>query len=109
MNGVLEMGRRRTRETFASRLRDLREARGISKYRLALDSGISKQMLSRLELGQSQPGWETVVALARALGVSVEAFVVEGPAPPRKPKGKTRRPRKDAADPPGVGHPGPAA
>jgi hypothetical protein len=35
---------------------------------------LSKQTLSRLELGVG-PKWATVVRLAKALGVSVEAFL----------------------------------
>src|SRR6516162_2706349 len=60
---------------FADCLRLLREKAGISQYRLAKQSGISKQMLSRLELNESQPSWETVQRLAKALGVDCRAFV----------------------------------
>jgi transcriptional regulator with XRE-family HTH domain len=59
---------------FAERLRTLRESAGLSQYRLAQLSGITKQSLSRLELGQGQPTFETVLALARGLGVEVGAF-----------------------------------
>lgn len=70
------------RETFADRLRSLREAAGISQYRLAQLSGLTKQTLSRLELGESKPSWETVQALARALAVDVTVFVTEPPSQP---------------------------
>lgn len=95
------MAARKKRETFADRLRALREVAGISQYRLAKLSGLSKQAVSYLESGQYQPSWETVQALAKALGVTCEAFVVDdddqGEAPveeaeptpaPKKPKGK---------------------
>lgn len=62
---------------LAARLCERREKTGISKYRLAILSGITKQTLTRLELGQGNPSWETVVKLARALGVGVEVFAVE--------------------------------
>jgi transcriptional regulator with XRE-family HTH domain len=73
--------------SFADRLRALREARGFSQYELAKRSGLSKQTLSRLEM-DTVPSWPTVQALARALGVSCEAFQDEAPAPAKKGKGK---------------------
>jgi transcriptional regulator with XRE-family HTH domain len=60
--------------SFARRLRELREAAGLSQYELAKQSGVSKQALSKLERGERQPSWETVRKLARALNVSVAAF-----------------------------------
>jgi transcriptional regulator with XRE-family HTH domain len=82
----------RKEETFADRLQSLREAAGISQYRLAQLSGVTKQTVSRLEAGLTQPAWETVVALARGLGVEVGAFVT-GPglpveSPPARPRGR---------------------
>jgi transcriptional regulator with XRE-family HTH domain len=71
--------RKRKRVTFADRLRQVRAEAGVSQYRLAKLTGLSKQALSQLELGQSQPSWETVQAIARALGVSYEAFVTDPP------------------------------
>ena len=62
------------RKGFAERLRTIREEAGISQYRLAKLSGISKQSLSRLELGETQPSWETVQRLATALGVDCRQF-----------------------------------
>jgi|HubBroStandDraft_6_1064221.scaffolds.fasta_scaffold258398_4 transcriptional regulator with XRE-family HTH domain len=101
---------------FAELLAELLMEKGITPYRAAQVSGVSKQMLSLLLNGKSQPSWETVVRLSRALGVSTEAFVVEPvqlpgatePSPrgrPKKPaetkggkggttaKGKGKRPR----------------
>ncbi len=88
-------------DTFAARLAAIREAASISQYRLAQLSGLSKQTVSKLELGETAPSWETVQLLAKAMGVSCEEFVVEdvkppepppvkkpGPKGPRKPKGK---------------------
>jgi transcriptional regulator with XRE-family HTH domain len=60
---------------FADCLRSLREKAGISQYRLAKRSGVSKHMVSRLELGTTQPSWETVQRLATALGVDCRSFV----------------------------------
>jgi hypothetical protein len=44
-------------------------------------------------MGEREPAWATVQALARALGVSCEAFRVEDkpPEPPLAKKGKKRK------------------
>jgi len=81
-------------ETFAQRLAALREKAGISQYRLAQLSGVSKQALSQLECGTSQPSWETVRALARGLGIGVAAFDTGQAEPvagvPARPRGRPR-------------------
>jgi transcriptional regulator with XRE-family HTH domain len=82
-------------ETFADRLQALRKRAGVTQYRLAQLSGVSKQTLSRLELGTAQPSWDTVQALARGLGIEVGAFVIESAAPavvePARPRGRPRK------------------
>jgi transcriptional regulator with XRE-family HTH domain len=85
--------------TFASHLTRLREAAGLSKYRLARLAGLSTQALSNLELGAREPTWVTVQRLASALGVSCEEFTDPGLVlPPGEPPGQPGRPRKQAAD-----------
>lgn len=59
---------------FGDRLRAIREGAGLSQYKLAQVSGVSAQAISRIEAGLREPGWATVLRLARALGVSVERF-----------------------------------
>jgi DNA-binding XRE family transcriptional regulator len=77
------VAKKRKRITFADRLRTARDAAGISQYRLAKLSGLSKQAVNLLESGQvPNPSWETVQALARALGVTTEAFLTDPPANP---------------------------
>ena len=81
-------------ETFADRLSAIREAVGISQYRLAQLSGVTKQTISRLELGETQPSWDTVQLLARALGAEVTAFVTlpaELPATEKPPRGRPKK------------------
>ena len=87
-------------KTFADRLRGLRDQAGLSQYGLAKLSGLSKQALSRLELGDNEPTWETVQLLASALGVDCTAFADPGVKPPAPAEAKPRgRPRKDADAP----------
>ena len=58
----------------ASRLRELREARGISMRSLATKSGLSANALSMIERGKTSPSVSTLYKLADALGVSITAF-----------------------------------
>jgi transcriptional regulator with XRE-family HTH domain len=58
---------------FAYKLRELREAAGLTQRELAAQAGINRVTLANLELG-SPPSWPTVQALAEALGVTCEEF-----------------------------------
>lgn len=60
-------------ETFGQRLRSIRESQRRSLTDVADRAGISKAYLSQLERDdKKQPGYDVVVRLATALGVSVE-------------------------------------
>jgi transcriptional regulator with XRE-family HTH domain len=63
---------------FHTHLRKLREARGLSCYRLAQLSGISQEGISKLEAEGCDPKLSTLDKLAGALGVSVAELVAEG-------------------------------
>ena len=89
-------------ESFAERLRQAREAAGLSQYALAKACGLSKQTMSSLEAGTNQPSWATVQVIAKALGLSCEAFAddsIEMPTKDKATTGKRGRPRKQL-DPP---------
>jgi transcriptional regulator with XRE-family HTH domain len=60
--------------TFGTALRRLRVAAGLNQQALAAEAGVTQQAVSRLETGCSQPTWETVRRLARALGTDPSAF-----------------------------------
>lgn len=80
---------------FADRLRELREAAGLTAYALAKKCGLTKQALYRLEEGSSEPTWQTVQLLAVALGVDCSAFVDPTVRPPDTEPAKRRgRPKK---------------
>jgi transcriptional regulator with XRE-family HTH domain len=51
-------------------IRSKRKAEGLSLQQLADNVGISKQALSKIETGQSQPKPETLKAICKALGVT---------------------------------------
>ena len=64
---------------FGARLRALREAAGLNKSGLARRSGVPIQSISKIEDDRQEPGWYSVLKLARGLGVSVAAFEVADP------------------------------
>jgi transcriptional regulator with XRE-family HTH domain len=60
---------------FGGRLRELREQAGLTQGQLGKLAELSRNTVARLERGEHSATWETVVALAVALGVSCEAFM----------------------------------
>jgi transcriptional regulator with XRE-family HTH domain len=85
--------------SFAARLSALREKAGFSQYELARRTGLTRQTLSRLEMGESVPTWPTVQLLARALGVDCAAFIDPALQPPDAEPSRPRgRPRKAAGE-----------
>ena len=85
--------------TFADRLRQLREERGMTQAGLAEASGLPLGSIRNYEQGQREPYWGVVFKLADALGVSCDKFhdCVSGAAElAPKPRG---RPRKAAEGP----------
>jgi DNA-binding XRE family transcriptional regulator len=63
-------------EGFAARLRQLRQAFGLSVAGLAGKAGLSRTHLHNLESGVREPKLETARRLAKALGVSLGVFDV---------------------------------
>jgi transcriptional regulator with XRE-family HTH domain len=59
-------------------LRRLRIKRGLSLERLARHSGVSRAMLSQIELGQSAPTITTLWKIARSLDVTFSALIARG-------------------------------
>lgn len=74
------MTEERTREegkgiTFGSRLKALREARGISRGELARRVGVTVAQISNLEKDRANPSAETLVRILQALQASLEELV----------------------------------
>ena len=66
-----------------ARLRLARQARGLSQQQLAGMAGVTRQALSAVESGHSDPSLRVALALARGLGVTVEELFGRGdPADP---------------------------
>jgi len=65
-------------ESIAARLKALREARGLTKYRLAKISGVSETYLYRIERGLIEnPRRDTLQRLAQGLSITVAQLVGE--------------------------------
>jgi len=63
---------------FGQRVRDLRQARGLSQEELADAAGLHRTYVSSVERGQRNVGLDNILAIAVALGVPAsELFVVE--------------------------------
>jgi transcriptional regulator with XRE-family HTH domain len=71
------------RTTLGRTIRELREAAGLSRERLARRMGISATTIQRWEADQNAPYFEGAVALAHALEVSLEEL-----AAPYAPEGR---------------------
>lgn len=61
-------------------VRRLRGHRGLSLERLSRTSGVSRAMLSQVELGRSTPTVNVLWRISRALGVPVTALIGERPS-----------------------------
>jgi transcriptional regulator with XRE-family HTH domain len=59
-------------------LRRLRSKRGLSLERLAQRAGVSRAMLSQIELGRSAPTINLLWKISRALGVTFSALISGG-------------------------------
>jgi transcriptional regulator with XRE-family HTH domain len=84
---------------FAARLRELREAAGLTQAQLAERAGLHKLTVAKLEQGIREPSWATVLVLSDALGLECTAFKTEptaGNPTGKRPRG---RPRKATVEP----------
>lgn len=65
------------RENLAANLKALRAARGYAQDSLALDSGVHRTMLSKIERCLTNPSLDTLVKLANTLDVPVAQLLNE--------------------------------
>jgi transcriptional regulator with XRE-family HTH domain len=62
---------------LAAAIRRLREERDLTREALAFHASITTGSLSRIELAQSTPGWDTVRSLAKALDLTLVQLATE--------------------------------
>jgi transcriptional regulator with XRE-family HTH domain len=68
---------RRGKRLLGERLKRLREEARLSQEALAARSGISRVTIARLEAGEQDPHYETLLALAQGLGLPLERLLVD--------------------------------
>jgi transcriptional regulator with XRE-family HTH domain len=84
----------RARALVARNIRRLRVARGLSQEVLAVDAGIDRTYVSRLERGLADPSVGILEKLARALSSNMDEFFKApraGEAAPKPLKGGRKR------------------
>jgi transcriptional regulator with XRE-family HTH domain len=84
--------------SFGPRLRELRESAGLTQSQLAERAGLHPQGVVKLERGEREPAWATAVALARALGVDLNAFLEDAATVPEPKRGRPPKVSAPAAD-----------
>jgi transcriptional regulator with XRE-family HTH domain len=65
------------------RVRELREAAGLTQESLARAADVSVSTVVKLERGAIDPAWSTVLRLAKGLGVAVGELADGGEGPDR--------------------------
>jgi transcriptional regulator with XRE-family HTH domain len=86
----------KARALVARNLRRLRVRQGLSQEVLAVDAGIDRTYVSRLERALENPTIAVLERLAKALDAKIgDFFVVPAPGePPPKPLSGGRRPKR---------------
>jgi transcriptional regulator with XRE-family HTH domain len=74
------------RQSFATNLRQLRHAKGISQEDLAYRAGVNRAYMSKLEKEASYPGLEIIAKLATALEVEPAELLRVPPGMPERPR-----------------------
>jgi len=66
---------------LASNLKSIRKARGLAQERLALDAGVDRTVVSKIERGVTNPSLEILLRLANQLDVQVGKLLLPPPSP----------------------------
>lgn len=72
--------------SFADALREARKKRGLSQEDLADILGVSRQAISKWELGEGYPEVEKLIQLAKQLDVSLDSLLLDKPPQSEAPK-----------------------
>lgn len=62
-------------KAFGEELRFRRDEHGLSQEEVAWRAHLSRQYVSRLELGECSPSLDTMVAVAAALGTTLDVMI----------------------------------
>ena len=77
--------------TFGEKLQALRKSRGMSQEQLAEKAAVSRQAVSKWELGESVPELDKVVLLSEVFGVSTD-YLLKAESPAEPPEAPARGP-----------------
>lgn len=69
------------RQALGRRIRQLRETARVTQEELSAAAGVGRITLVRIETGQQSPRYETLAALARALGRPLTDLLLDQPTP----------------------------
>lgn len=65
-------------ERFGKRVRELRQAKGLSQEELAFKAGVHRTYLGGIERGERNPSLRNIAAIAKALGVTLSELFLFG-------------------------------
>jgi transcriptional regulator with XRE-family HTH domain len=82
---------------FHARLKELREAAGLTQGELAERADMSKGGIANLEQDRTEPAWGTVQKLAKALGVDCTAFTEPAESEKTRSRGRPRKSERATA------------
>ena len=83
-----------THATFGGLLKQYRDEKNLTQQALADLSGLTQAEIARFEKGHQKPAWVTVHRIAKALGVTCDAFASAAEteaAEPRRPAPGARK------------------
>ena len=60
-----------TQNELGQRIKELRQAKGLSQEELAFKAGVHRTYLGGIERGERNPALKNIAAIAEALGVSL--------------------------------------
>jgi transcriptional regulator with XRE-family HTH domain len=78
-------------QTLALVLRRLRLERGITQEAVAFNANVTVSALSRIERGQSNPTWTTLVKIADALDITPVELIAAAEAARKQPPAEAAR------------------
>lgn len=71
-------------KTLGKRIAELRKEQGLTQAQLGEILGLSQQQVAHLEVGRRRVPVSLLPSLARALAVSIEELIGEGPKPAKR-------------------------
>jgi transcriptional regulator with XRE-family HTH domain len=77
---------KKDKEKTRSRLRQLREKKGITQIAMQIETGIDQSELSKMERGERTPTLEQAILLSRFFETSIDYLCEETDEPARYPR-----------------------